>query len=148
MNEKEALDIFKKIRTRDLLKKDLKSFLEALMYSTNKSEYAEDEIYGWEKIVQVNLSDAENFYIKTDKPLSKHPKLLIEYGNAESPDTTINTDEDTFTGIMCGRVRLPIELPRVFEVKGDNTQSMIFFMLLMLIGQEFWEQERQKKTKI
>ncbi len=145
MNEKEALDIFKKIRTRDLLKKDLKSFLEALMYSTNKSEYAEDEIYGWEKIVQVNLSDAENFYIKTDKPLSKHPKLLIEYGNAESPDTTINTDEDTFTGIMCGRTRISSEDPRIFEVKGDNSQSMIFFMLIMLIGQESWEQERQAK---
>ena len=148
MNKEEALDIFKKIRSRDLLGKDLKLFLEALKYFTNKSKYAEDEIFGWEKIVQVSLSDAENFYVKTDKPLSEHPKLVIEYGNAEFPDTTINTDEDTFTGIMCGRVRLPSEPPRVFEVKGDNTQSMIFFMLLMLIGQEFWEQERQTKTKI
>ena len=141
MNENNALEIFGKIRRRDLFGKDLKPFLEALKYFTNKSEYAEDEIYGWEKVVQVNLSDGENFYVKTDKPLNEHPKLVVEFGNAESPDTTINTDQDTFTGVMCGRVRLPSD----FEVKGDNTQSMIFFILLMLIGQELWEQERQTK---
>jgi hypothetical protein len=148
MNEENALQIFKKIRSRELFKKDLKPFLEALKYFANKSKYAEDEIYGWEKVVQVNLSDAENFYVKAEKPLTEHPELVIEYGNAESSDTTIDTDEDTFTGIMCGRIRLPSAPPKVFEVKGDNTQSMIFFMLLMLIGQELWEQERQTKTKI
>ena len=144
MNEDDALEVFKKIRGRNLFGKDLKPFLEALKYFTNRSEYAEDEIYGWEKIVQVNLSDAENFYVKTDNPLGEHPKLVIEYGVAESPDTTIITDEDTFTGIMCGRTRISSEDPRIFEVKGDNSQSMIFFMLIMLIGQESWEQERKK----
>jgi hypothetical protein len=147
MNKEIALQIYRKIRSRDLFKEDLKPFLEALQYFTNQSEYAEDEIYGWEKVVQVNLSDAENFYVKTEKPLSEHPELIIEYGDAESPDTTINTDGDTFTGFICGRVRSPRVPPRVFEVKGDNTQSMIFFILLMLIGQEFWEQERQAKEK-
>ena len=147
MNEENALEIYRKIRSGNIFGKDLKPFLEMLKYFTNKSEYAEDEIFGWEKVVQVNLSDAENFYVKTDNPLGEHPKLVIEYGNAESPDTIVNTDKDSFTGIMCGRVFLPSDPPRVFEVKGDTTQSMIFFTLLMLIGQEFWEQERQTKTK-
>lgn len=147
MNEEEALDIYKKIRSRNLLGKDLKTFLEALKFFTNRSEYAEDEIYGWEKVVQVNLSDDDNFYVKTDNPLSDHPKFCIIYGNAEAPDTTISTDIDTFTGIMCGRVRVPPKYPRIFEVKGDNTQSMIFFLLLMLISQEFWEEQRQAEIK-
>ena len=143
MDEEEALDIFRKIRARTLFGEDLKSFLKALKYFANKSIYAEDEIYGWEKVVQVNLSDAENFFVKTDNPLSEYPKFAVVYGNAESPDTTIITDVDLFTGIMCGRFRLG-ENGRFFEVKGDNTQSMIFFILLMLIGQEIWEQEREK----
>ena len=142
MKEKEALDIYKKIRNRDLKGKDLKPFLEALKYFTNKSEYAEDEIYGWEKIVQVNLSDADNFYVKTVNPLTEHPTLSIVYENSDSPDTTINTDVETFTGMMCGRVHMPPKYPRVFEVKGDNTQSMIFFILLMIITQEIWEEQR------
>jgi len=143
MDEGEALDIYRKIRKRTLFGEDLKSFLEALRYFTNKSIYAEDEIYGWEKVVQVNLSDAENFYVKTDNPLNEHPKLAVVYGNAELPDTTIVTDVDTFTGIICGRLRQG-ENGKSFEIRGDNTQSMIFFILLMLIGQEIWEQERQK----
>jgi hypothetical protein len=147
MNEKEALDIYKKIRSRDLLGKDIKSFLEALIFLTNRSDYAEDEIYGWEKTVQVDLNDADNFYVKVENPLSDRPTLSIVYGDAESPETIISTDVDTFIGIMCGRVRVPPEYPRTFEVKGDNTQSMIFFQLLMLISQEFWEAQRQAEKK-
>ncbi|MHA2186261.1 MAG: hypothetical protein ACXAAI_14805 [Promethearchaeota archaeon] len=144
MDEQEALNIFGKIRARSLFGEDLQPFLEALKYFTNNSEYAEDEIYGWEKIVQVKLDNGEDFYVKTENPLSEHPKFAVLYGNVESPDTTITTDLDTFTGIMCGRTRLG-DTGRLFEVKGDNSQSMIFFTLLMLIGQELWEQEREKK---
>ncbi|MHA2472304.1 MAG: hypothetical protein ACXAES_03620 [Promethearchaeota archaeon] len=144
MEEQEALNIFGKIRARSLFGEDLQPFLEALKYFTNKSEYAEDEIYGWEKIVQVKLDDGEDFYVKTESPLSEHPKFAVLYGNAESPDTTITTDLDSFTGIMCGRTRLG-DTGGIFEVKGDNSQSMIFFTLLMLIGQELWEQKREKK---
>ena len=147
MIEDNALKIFMKIGNKTLFGKDLEPFLEALKYFTNKSEYAEDELYGWEKIVQVNLRDAENFYLKTDEPFAEHPKLAIEYGNADSPHTTLISDADTLTGIICGRVRLFSANSDVFRIKGDNTQAVIFFKLLMLIEQEFVEQERQAKTK-
>ncbi len=142
-----AMEIFKKIGNKELFGKDLETFLDVLKYFTNKSEYAEDELYGWEKIVQVNLRDAENFYLKTDEPFAKHPKLAIEYGNADSPNTTIITDKDTFTGIICERIYSFSAKSEVFRIKGDNTQAPIFFMLLKLIGQEFAEQERQGETK-
>ncbi|MHA1885236.1 MAG: hypothetical protein ACW96S_09315 [Promethearchaeota archaeon] len=144
MDEQEALNIFGKIRARSLFGEDLQPFLEALKYFTNNSEYAEDEIYGWEKIVQVKLDNGEDFYVKTENPLSEHPKFAVLYGNVESPDPPPPPPLDTFTGIMCGRTRLG-DTGRLFEVKGDNSQSMIFFTLLMLIGQELWEQEREKK---
>lgn len=147
MAEDNAIKIFMKIGTRQLFGDDLEPFLEALKYFANKSEYVEDEIYGWEKIVQINLRDADNFFVKTDKPLTEHSKLVIEYGNVDSPDTTITTDSDTFTGIMCGRARSSAENPEKFKVEGDNSQTFIFFMLLMLIGQEFTEQARQVEKK-
>jgi hypothetical protein len=137
-----AMKIFKKIENKKLFGKDLETFLDVLKYFTNKSEYAEDELYGWEKIVQVNLRDAENFYLKTDEPFAEHPKLAIEYGNVNSPDTTIITDGNTLTGIICGRTYSSMAKSEFFRIKGDNTQAGIFFMLLSLIGQEFAEQER------
>ena len=132
-----------KMGKRELFGIHLQSFLDALKYLTNKSEYAEDELYGWEKVVQVNLRDTENFYIKTDKPFAEHPKLVIKRGSAEDPDTTIFTDGDTFTGIMCGRVNLFMANPDTFRIEGDNTQAYIFFMLLRLTRQEHVEQKRQ-----
>lgn len=135
-----------KMRRRELFGKDIQSFLDALKYLTDKSEYAEDELYGWEKIVQVNLRDNENFFVKTDKPFAEHPKLEIKQGNADSPDTTIITDGDTFTGIMCGRDIFLRENPDIFKIVGDETQAPIFFMLLRLTRQEHVEQKKQVAT--
>ncbi|MBA7615116.1 hypothetical protein ES703_22393 [subsurface metagenome] len=147
MKSDNAMKIFKKMWSKQLFGKDLETFLEVLKHSTNKSEYAEDELYGWEKVVQVNLKDAENFYLKVDEPFAEHPKLVIEQGNADSPDTTIITDGDTLTGIISGRIRLSQENSELFKVKGDQTQGSIIFILLMIIGQEFVEQERQAEAK-
>jgi hypothetical protein len=132
-----------KMGKRELYGKHLQTFLDVLKYLTDTSEYAEDELYGWEKIVQVNLKDRENFYIKTNNPFAEHPKLEIKQGNTEFPDSIINTDGDTFTGIMCGRVYLSMENAGTFRVEGDNTQALIFFMLLRLTRQEHIEQKRQ-----
>ena len=136
-----ATEIFEKLENNNLLDVDLESFLEVFKYFTNKSEYAEDELYGWEKIVQVNLRDSENFYVKTEDPFAEHPKLAIEYGNADSPDTTIFADRDSFTGIICGRLYM-FMLRERFKIEGDNTQAAIFFMLLRLIEQELSDQEK------
>jgi len=132
-----------KMGKRELYGEHLQSFLDVLKYLTDTSEYAEDELYGWEKIVQVNLKDREDFYIKTDNPFAEHPKLEIKQGNAEYPDTIINTDGDTFTGIMCGRVYLSRETANTFRIEGDNTQALIFFMLLRLTRQEHVEKKKQ-----
>jgi len=140
MNTDIATEIFKKLVNRNLLDEDLESFLDVFKYFTNKSEYAEDELYGWEKIVQVNLRDSEDFYLKTDHPFAEHPKLAIEYGDADSPDTIITADRDTLTGIICGRL-YPFMVEERFKIEGDNTQAAIFFTLLRLIEQELTEQE-------
>ena len=132
-----------KMGKRELYGEHLQSFLDVLKYLTDTSEYAEDELYGWEKIVQVNLKDREDFYIKTDNPFAEHPKLEIKQGNAEYPDTIINTDGDTFTGIMCGRIYLSRETADTFRIEGDNTQALIFFMLLRLTRQEHVEKKKQ-----
>lgn len=132
-----------KMGKRELYGEHLQSFLDVLKYLTDTSEYAEDELYGWEKIVQVNLKDREDFFIKTDNPFAEHPKLEIKQGNAEYPDTIINTDGDTFTGIMCGRVYLSRETADTFRIEGDNTQALIFFMLLRLTRQEHVEKKKQ-----
>ena len=132
-----------KMGNRELYGEHLQSFLDVLKYLTDTSEYAEDELYGWEKIVQVNLKDRENFYIQTDNPFAEHPKLEIKQGNAAHPDTIINTDGDTFTGIMCGRVYLSRETADTFRIEGDNTQALIFFMLLRLTRQEHVENKKQ-----
>ena len=142
MNTETALKIYRQIKDRKLYGEDLETYLEVLKYFTNKSEYAEEELYGWEKTVQVNLRDAKDFYLKTQEPFAEHPKLEIKYGNADSPDTIIISDADTFTGIMCGRAQ-GFTGSREFRVEGDGTQAGIFFMLLRLIGQEFTEQKRQ-----
>lgn len=135
-----ATKIFDKLANRNLLDEDLEVFLEVFKDLTNKSEYAEDELYGWEKIVQVNLRDSENFYIKTDKPFAEHPKLAIEYGDSDSPDTIISADRDTLTGIISGRL-YPFMVGERFKIKGDNTQAVIFSVLLRLIEQELTEEE-------
>ncbi len=147
MNDETALKIYRQIKDRKLYGEDLETFLEVIKYFTDKSEYAEEELYGWEKIVQINLKDGKNFYLKTQEPFAEHPKLEIKYGNADSPDTIIISDVDTFTGIICGRTPRFMEGSRVFRVEGDSTQAGIFFMLLMLIGQEFTEQKRQGLIK-
>ena len=142
MIDEKAIEIFKKLANNNLLGDDLESFLDVFKYFTNKSEYAEDELYGWEKIVQVNLRDSENFYIKTEKPFAEHPKLAIEYGDADSPDTVIIADRDALTGIISGRL-YPFMVEERFKIEGDNTQAHIFFMLLWLIEQELTEKEKQ-----
>jgi hypothetical protein len=138
-------EVLGKMRKRELNGKHLQSFLDVLKYLTDISDYAEDELYGWEKIVQVNLKDAENFYIKTDIPFGKHPKLEIKQGNADHPDAIITTDGDTFTGIMCGRIYLSRETSDIFRIEGDNTQALIFFMLLRLTRQEHIEKKKQEE---
>lgn len=143
INDK-ATEIFQKLANRNLLGDDLESFLDVLKYFTNKSEYAEDELYGWEKIVQVNLRDSVNFYIKTEELFAEHPKLAIEYGDVVSPETVITTDRDSLTGIISGRL-YPFMVRERFKIEGDNTQAHIFFMLLWLIEQELTEQEKQEK---
>lgn len=142
-----AKRVLGKMGKKELYGKHLQPFLDVLKYLTNKSEYAEDELYGWEKVVQVNLRDTENFYIKTNKPFAEHPKLVIKQGNADNPDATIITDGDTFTGIMCGRANLFRENPDIFRIEGDDTQVYIFFMLLRLTRQEHVEQQRQAEAK-
>lgn len=144
MNDETALKIFRQIKNRKLFGEDLEAFLDVLKYFTDKSEYAEEELFGWEKIVQIKLKDAKNFYLKTEEPFAEHPKLAIQYGNSDSPDTIIISDVDTFTGVICGRIQVSAE---VFRVEGDRTQAGIFFMLLMLIAQEFTEQKRQGVIK-
>ncbi len=135
-----ALEIFKKLEDRNLLDEDLESFLEVFKYLTNKSEYAEDELYGWEKIVQIKLRDSENFYLKTDAQFTEHPKLVIDYGDADSPDSIITADRDSLTGVISGRL-YPFMVSDRFKIEGDNTQAVIFFMLLRLIEQELTDQE-------
>lgn len=133
--------MFKQIKTGKLYGANLRTFLEVLKYLTDKSEYAEEELFGWEKIVQIKLIDDIDFYLKTEGPFSEHPKLAIKYGNSDSPDTIIISDVDTFTGVICGRKQVNAEK---FNIEGDRTQAGIFFMLLMLIAQEFTEQKRQR----
>ncbi|KKN58073.1 hypothetical protein LCGC14_0555890 [marine sediment metagenome] len=147
MNAETAVKTFRQIKDGKLFGEDLETFLEVLKYFTNKSEYAEEELYGWEKIVQVKLRDAKDFYLKTNNPFTEHPKLDIKYGNVHSPDTTIISDVDTFTGIMCGRAQRFTEGSMLFRIEGDGTQASIFFMLIRLIAQEFTEQKRQGLMK-
>ena len=144
MIDDKAAEIFEKLANRNLFGNDLESFLDVFKYYTNKSEYAEDELYGWERIVQVNLRDSENFYIKTEDPFAEHPKLAIKYGNADSPDTVITADRDSLTGIISGRLYSFMVKER-FKIEGDNTQAVIFFMLLRLIEQELTEKENKRK---
>ncbi|MHA2391545.1 MAG: hypothetical protein ACXAEX_06220 [Promethearchaeota archaeon] len=93
------------------------------------------------------MKDSEDFYVRTDKPLSEHPKLITKFGNANSPDTIISTNKDTFTGVMCGRVPMGTLSPEDFKIEGDNTQAFIFFILMMITGQEFAELERQAEKR-
>ena len=142
MNAENAIKTFRQIKDGRLFGEDLETFLDSLKFLSDNSEYAEEELYGWEKTVQVDLKDAKNFYLRTDNPFDEHPKLSINYGNIKSPDTIIISDVDTFTGIICGRAQ-KFTGSREFRVEGDRTQAGIFFMLLRLIGQEFTEQKRQ-----
>jgi len=142
MNAEEALKVYRQIKDGRLFGEDLENFLDSLKFLSDNSEYVEEELYGWEKTVQVDLKDSKNFYLKTDYPFDDHPKLSINYGDAKSPDTVIISDVDTFTGIICGRAQR-IAGSRDFRVEGDGTQAGIFFMLLRIIGQEFTEQKRQ-----
>ncbi|KKK42522.1 hypothetical protein LCGC14_1100780 [marine sediment metagenome] len=142
MNAEKAIKTYRQIKDGKLFGEDLEAFLDSLKFLSDNSEYAEEELYGWEKTVQVNLKDARNFYLRTDNPFDEHPKLSINYGDKKSPDTIIISDVDTFTGIICGRAQ-GFTGSREFRVEGDGTQAGIFFMLLRLIGQEFTEQKRQ-----
>ncbi len=142
MNAEKALKTYRQIKDGRLFGEDLDIFIEMLKYFTDRSEYVEEELYGWEKTVQVDLRDSKNFYLKTEDPFAEHPKLTINLGNADSPDTIIISDLDTFTGIICGRAQR-FASPGNFRVEGDGTQAGIFFMLLRVIGQEFTEQKRQ-----
>lgn len=146
MNAEKALKTYRQIKDGRLFGEDLEIFLDSLKFFSDNSEYVEDELYGWEKTVQIDLEDSKNFYLKTDKPFDEHPKLSINYGDAKSPDTIIISDIDTFTGVICGRVQR-FTGPMNFRVEGDKTQSGIFFMLLRIIGQEFTEKKRQGLLK-
>jgi len=146
MNAEKAFKTYRQIKDRKLFGEDLENFLDSLKFLSDNSEYIEEELYGWEKTVQVDLEDAKNFYLKTDNPFDEHPKLLINYGDAKSPDTIIISDVDTFTGVMCGRAQR-FTGPRDYKVEGDRTQAGIFFMLLRIVGQEFTEKKRQGLIK-
>ena len=142
MNAEKALKTFRQIKDGRLFGEDLETFLDSLKFLSDNSEYVEEELYGWEKTVQVDLKDAKNFYVKTDNPFDEHPKLSINYGDVKSPDTIIISNVDTFTGVICGRAQRFAGLGD-FRVEGDGTQAGIFFLLLRIVGQEFTEQKRQ-----
>jgi hypothetical protein len=146
MNAEKALKIYRQIKDGRLFGEDLEFFLESLKFFSDNSEYVEEELYGWEKTVQVDLKDAKNFYVKTNNPFDEHPKLSINYGEVNNPDTIIISDVDTFTGVICGRAQR-FTGPREYRVEGDETQAGIFFMLLRIVGQEFTEQKRQGLIK-
>ena len=136
--------ILMKLGNQTLGKEDLEDFLEVLKFLSNQSVFVEDELYGWDKAVQVNLKDSNDFYIKTDNPFGKHPKLVIEFGKAESPDTTIITDGDTLTGVICGRISIFGGLrPEIYKVEGNRGQAFIILVILMILEQEF--SDKQKK---
>jgi hypothetical protein len=146
LNAEIALKVYRQIKDRRLFGEDLDIFLDSLKFLSDNSEYVEEELYGWEKTVQIDLKDGKNFYLKADHPFNEHPKLSINYGDVESPDTIIISDLDTFTGVICGRAQ-GFTSSREFRVEGDETQAGIFFMLLRIVGQEFTEQKRQRLSK-
>ena len=116
------------------MKEDLRSFLNSLTWYVNQSGFAEDEIYGWNKQVQFIMEDSEDFFFSVEEPFSDHPVLKVNFGSSKSPDTTIKTDADILTGLLCRRIRYSSLKPKSHIIEGDffNYQLIIILMNMMV----------------
>ncbi|MHA2035020.1 MAG: SCP2 sterol-binding domain-containing protein [Promethearchaeota archaeon] len=85
-------------RARELEKKrlggtfkssDVYNYLMGISLISNQSVYAEDELYGLEKVLQFNLPGIKDFWLKIE-----NNKLKIREGINETPDVTVKMSEE------------------------------------------------------
>ncbi|MHA1727214.1 MAG: hypothetical protein ACTSWY_00600 [Promethearchaeota archaeon] len=127
-------DILHKLKNKGLGGEDLTNFFEVLQLYANQSFYAEDELYGWDKILQFIFDDnSQNFFLKTENTLSEHPKLVLVHGEERSPAATIITTAKNFMGIICGGIRYS---PEIMKIKGDEMQWYYVLGLIRMMTKE------------
>lgn len=63
-------------------------YLIGVSWISNQSVYADDELYGLEKVLQFNLPDIKSFWLKIE-----NNKLKISEGVNETPDVTVRMSE-------------------------------------------------------
>ena len=68
---------------------DVYNYLMGISWISNQSVYAEDELYGLEKVLQFNLPGIKDFWLKIE-----NNKLEIGEGIIEYPDVTVNMLEE------------------------------------------------------
>ncbi|MHA2006330.1 MAG: SCP2 sterol-binding domain-containing protein [Promethearchaeota archaeon] len=92
MSEEEiqrALDIEKKRVECNFKASDIYDYLLGISWISNQSVYAEDELYGLEKILQFNFLNVTNFWLKIE-----NNKLRLAKGVNEAPDVVVNMSEE------------------------------------------------------
>ncbi|MBY8985058.1 MAG: SCP2 sterol-binding domain-containing protein [Candidatus Lokiarchaeota archaeon] len=84
-----ALKLERKRVDGTLKASDVYDYLKAISWISNQSVYAEDELFGLEKVLQFNLLDIKNFWLKIE-----NNKLKIGEGVNETPDVTVKMSEE------------------------------------------------------
>ncbi|MHA1765705.1 MAG: SCP2 sterol-binding domain-containing protein [Promethearchaeota archaeon] len=97
MVDKEAL--MDKIESGTFGIEDLEDYLTLFLEISNESEDIQEEVEGWNRVLQIKLSDTDNFWLKIEEG-----KFTAGKGDAGESDITLEMSGETAAGVFTGEI--------------------------------------------
>ncbi len=147
----QALELKRKRLEGTFKSSDVYDYLKGISWISNQSGYAEDELYGLEKVLQFNLSGIKDFWLKIE-----NNKLKIGGGVNETPDVTVKMSEEGAVKFFSGSsIEYLNEAATLFRseaisFKGntaDFNPLLILLRGLMAIAEEELKESKASRKK-
>ena len=154
MSEEEirrALELQRKRLDGTFNSSDIYDYLIGISWISNQSVYAEDELYGLQKVLQFKLPSIKNFWLKIE-----NSKLKLGEGIYETPDVIVKMSEEAAVKFFArSSIEYLNEVNTLFRsgainFKGNTVDAnplLILLRGLMAIAEEELKESKASRKK-